>query len=101
MRYGETVTDQVTYHLPAGFTVEGAPRNARFSLPAEAILSISSTPAPGQITITRSLMRAFTFAKPQEYQYLRAFYQKIAASDQQQLVLTASPAAASPAAKGN
>jgi hypothetical protein len=90
MRYSETVTDQVTYHLPAGFTVEGAPRNARISLPAQAILSISSTPAPGQITINRSLARAFTFLKPAEYQDLRAFYQKIAASDQQQLVLTTS-----------
>jgi hypothetical protein len=96
MHYGETVTDQVTYHLPAGFTVEGAPRNTRISWPAQAILNISSTPAPGQITITRSLMRSFTFAKPQEYQNLRAFYQKIAASDQQQLVLSASSEA-----KGN
>ncbi|MGA3371614.1 MAG: DUF3857 and transglutaminase domain-containing protein [Terracidiphilus sp.] len=101
MHYSETVTDQVTYHLPAGFTVEGAPRNARISLPGHAILTISSTPAPGQIAINRSLARAFTILKPAEYQDLRAFYQKMAASDQQQLVLIASPATASPAPKGN
>ena len=38
----------------------------------------------------------FTFAKPEEYQDLRGFYQKIAAADQQQLVLTRTPVA-----KGN
>jgi hypothetical protein len=42
------------------------------------------------------MARAFTFAKPEEYQDLRAFYQKIAAADQQQLVLTAAQVA-----KGN
>jgi hypothetical protein len=50
----------------------------------------------GQITIARRMARAFTFAKPDEYQNLRDFYQKVAASDQQQLVLTAANAA-----KGN
>jgi hypothetical protein len=42
------------------------------------------------------LSRAFTIAKPEEYQDLRAFYQKVAAADQQELVLTRAPAA-----KGN
>jgi hypothetical protein len=44
--------------------------------------------APSQITVVRSLARAFTFVKPEEYLDLRAFYQKVAAADQQQLVLT-------------
>jgi hypothetical protein len=35
-------------------------------------------------------------AKPEEYQALRGFYQKVAAGDQQDLVLDAPPAA-----KGN
>jgi hypothetical protein len=43
------------------------------------------------------LARAFTLAKPLEYQDLRGFYQKVAAADQQQLVLTAAPQAG----KGN
>jgi hypothetical protein len=49
--------------------------------------------AQGQVTIARQLSRAFTIAKPEEYQDLRSFYQKIAAADQQQLVLTTAPAA--------
>ena len=90
MHYGDTVIDQVTYHLPAGFSVEGAPQDSRIAWPDHAILATKAVTAPGQITIARTLWRAFTFAKPEEYQDLRGFYQKVAASDQQQLVLSAS-----------
>ena len=38
---------------------------------------------------------AFTILKPENYRDLRAVYQKVAATDQQQLALTASPAGAS------
>jgi hypothetical protein len=104
MQYGVLVTNQVTYHLPDGFTVEGAPPDAQITWPQHAILSVKSASAPGQITIAHSLARGFTFAKPEEYQDLRGFYQKIAAADQQQLVLTratAAPSPETPAPKGN
>jgi hypothetical protein len=96
MHYGEQVIDQVTYHLPPGFVVEGAPQDAKLSWPKHAILMDKTVSAPGQITITRSLARAFTVAKPEEYQDLRGFYQKVAAADQAQLVLAAAPAARKP-----
>jgi hypothetical protein len=92
MHYGEIVTDQITYHLPAGMTVEGAPAEAKISWPQQAVLLTKTVPAPGQIVVARSLARAFTFAKPEEYQEMRGFYQKIATTDQQQLVLAASAA---------
>jgi hypothetical protein len=92
MHYGEVVNDQVTYHLPAGFSVEGAPQDAKISWQGHALLINKTVSAPGQITISRMLARAFTLAKPEEYQELRGFYQKVAAADQQQLVLTAAPA---------
>ena len=97
MHYGDLVTDQVTYHLPAGFTVEGASQDNKISWPQHAILTVKSVSAPGQITIAHSLASAFTFAKPEEYQDLRGFYQKVAGSDQAQLVLTRSTAAPAPA----
>jgi hypothetical protein len=96
MHYGDMVTDQVVYNLPPGFSIEGAPQDTRLSWPAHAALSTKSLPAGGKITIVRQLARDFTTAKPEEYQDLRGFYQKVVASDQQQLVLTSSPAA-----KGN
>lgn len=97
MRYGDMVTDEVTYHLPAGFTVEGAPKDDKIVWPQHANFIIKTVPAPGQITIARALASGFTFAKPEEYNDLRGFYQKVAAADQQQLVLTTAP----PAPKGN
>jgi hypothetical protein len=96
MHYGDLVVDQVTYHLPAGFSVEGAPQDAKITWPEHAILATKTAPSPGQLVIARSLARAFTLAKPEEYKDLRGFYQKVADSDQQQLVLTALPTA-----KGN
>jgi hypothetical protein len=96
MHYDDQVSDQIVYHLPANLTVEGAPQDSKIPWTGHAVYATKSVAAPGQITIVRQLSRAFTFAKPDEYQDLRAFYQKVAAADQQQLVLTASPAA-----KGN
>jgi hypothetical protein len=106
MHYGDVVTDQVVYHLPGGFTVEGAPQDNKISWPQHALLTVKSVSAPGQITIARALASAFTFAKPEEYQDLRGFYQKVAAADQAQLVLTKSPdvlpaPTMPPAPKGN
>lgn len=101
MHYGRRVTDQVTYHLPDGMTVEGAPQDANVSWPGHAVFIAKSLTKPGLIVIGQTLSEAFTFAKPEEYQDLRGFYQKVAAADQEQLVLTLSAAAgtaASPSA---
>jgi len=99
MHYGDHEMDEITYHLPNGVTVEGAPQDANISWPGHALFIVKSKTAPDRIIIADSLARAFTEAKPEEYQDLRGFYQKVAAADQQQLVLTTSSAA--PAAKGN
>jgi hypothetical protein len=58
-----------------------------------------SVTQPGQITIGQTLSVAFTLAKPEEYQDLRGFYQKVEAAYQAQLVLSASPT--TPVGKGN
>jgi len=89
MHYAERVTDQITYRLPDGLAVEGAPADANFSWPAHALFVAKSQTQPRQITIAQTLTRAFTIVKPEEYQDLRGFYQKVAAADQAQLVLTA------------
>jgi hypothetical protein len=93
MHYGETIIDQVAYHLPAGLTVEGAPEDANISWPQHTVFNTKTTVALGQVTVVRKLYRNFTFAKPEDYQDLRGFYQKVAASDQRELVLTTAPAA--------
>jgi hypothetical protein len=91
MQYGEVVTDQVAYHLPAGLVVEGAPQDAQIPWAQHANFVTKAASSSGQVTIARSFARGFSILKPEEYKDLRGFYQKIAVSDQQQLVLTNSP----------
>ena len=91
MHFPERVIDQVTYDLPPGVTVEGAPENATVPWQPHAVYVVKTTTAPGQITIERDLFRGFDLLKPNEYQDLRGFYQKVASGDQQELVLHAAP----------
>ena len=98
MHYGERVVEQDNYHLPAGLVVEATPADSNIPWTGHAAyLSKSVTSTSGQVIVARTLARGFTEAKPEEYQDLRNFYQKVATADQQQIVLTAAPAAA----KGN
>jgi hypothetical protein len=102
MHYAERVTDDVTYHLPAGMTVEGAPQDASVPWQGHAVFILKSKPDTGQIEIVSTLARAFSEAKPEEYQDLRGFFQKVAAAEQAQLVLKIAPEApAAPVGKSN
>ncbi len=103
MHYGDRVTDDVTWHLPSGMAVEGAPQDTSVSWQGHALFLIKSKAGTNQIEIVNSLARGFTMAKPEEYQDLRGFYQKVDAAEQAQLVLTIvpAPAASTPAGKGN
>jgi len=97
MRYGDRADDKITLHLPDGMTVEGAPQDDKISWPGKAVFAVKTASSAGQIVVTDTLARAFSTLKPEEYQDLRGFYQKLAAAGQQQIVLTRAPAAA----KGN
>ena len=91
MHYAEETTDEVTYHLPAGYAVEGAPQDVKNNWQGHAAYILSSKAAAGQITVDRVLARGFDLAKANEYQDLRGFYQKVAAADESELVLTPEP----------
>jgi len=97
MQYAEQITDQVVYHLPPGLQVESAPQAGKIPWERHAVLLVNSKAEPGRVIIGRTFARAFTFATTDEYQALRDFYRKVAAADQQQLVLTrtTTPAASS------
>jgi Domain of Unknown Function with PDB structure (DUF3857) len=90
MHYAERVSDQIVYHLPAGFDVEGMPQDTKIPWEGHAVLVTRSKVDPQQVTIARQFVRAFTFVKPEEYKDLRGFYQKVAAADQQEIVLESS-----------
>ena len=97
MHYGDQVTDQIVYHLPANMSVEGAPQDTKISWQGHAVMATKTASAPSQITLARVFARGFSSAKPEDYQDLRGFYQKVAAADQAQLVLAKTP----PVQKGN
>lgn len=89
LHFAEQVIDDVVYHLPAGYAVESAPQPAQLPWPDHAALVVKTTPAAGTIDVKHIFARAFVVLDAKEYPALRNYYQKIAATDQQQLVLTA------------
>jgi hypothetical protein len=91
MHYAEQVTEQLTYDLPSGVTEEGAPQDTKVSWEGHTVYIVKTKSDTGQITVARVLARAFDLAKPEDYQDLRGFYQKVAAADQGQLVLNIPP----------
>ena len=89
MHYAEAVIDRVIYHAPSGYTVETAPPASSVPWQGHAVLQIKESTAGSDVTINRTFARAFTVLQANEYGALRDFYQKVAAADQQQLVLAA------------
>ena len=87
MRYADQVQDRIEYHLPEGLKVEGAPADNVIAWKPNAVLEVKVTQAPGQVTVMRTFSRGFTLLKADQYQDLRGFYQKVAASDQQLMSL--------------
>ena len=102
MHYAELVDDEISFNLPEGVTVEGAPQDTQVPWKGHAVYVLKTATKPGHVTVVRQLVRAFDAVKPEEYQDLRGFYQKVGAADRQSLVLavSATPARAAPA-KGN
>jgi hypothetical protein len=90
MKYTELVQDQVTYHLPDGFTVESAPKDTMIPWPGHAGLQLKTVEEKNDVKLNRSLVRGFSMIAASDYSALRDFYQKMATSDQEPLVLTMS-----------
>ncbi|MGH9563192.1 MAG: hypothetical protein ACRD3S_17195 [Terracidiphilus sp.] len=90
-------TEDVTYHLPPGYTVESAPHTADVTWPGNALLRINSAPTKDSLEVGRVFARNFTLLAPEDYNNLHDFYLKLAAADQQQIVLLR----AATTAKGN
>ena len=94
LHYPERVVDDVTYHLPAGFTVESAPQSTTIPWASAAQLRVASKANADSVEVARSLAYNYTLLEPKEYKDLHDFYQKVATADQQQLVLTRAAQAA-------
>jgi hypothetical protein len=96
VHYPTLEQDEVTYHLPSGFNIESTPQDANTVWPDHAMLNIHSNVKDGSVTVLHTLAYNFTLLNQSNYSSLHDFYLKVAAADQQQLVL-----ARAPLAKGN
>ena len=90
VHYASMNVDDVIYRLPPGFAVESAPQTADLTWPDRAMLRITTTAKQGSVEVKRSLAHNYTLLDAKEYNDLHGFYQKVAAADQQQVVLTRS-----------
>jgi hypothetical protein len=96
VHYAKMEQDEVTYHLPADFTVESAPQAGRTAWPQHAEMKIASKVDGDSVMVDRSMAYNYVMLDSKDYESLRGFYQKIATADQQPLVLIHNQAA-----KGN
>lgn len=96
VHYAKTEQDEVTYHLPPGYTLESPPQPADATWPNHAALKIKFDNDANTTSVTRTLVYSYALLAPADYPDLHDFYQKVATADQQQLVLTHQVAA-----KGN
>lgn len=87
VHYAMMEADDVTYHLPSGYAVESAPATSDVTWPGSAILRIGSVAKGDSLEVARAFGRNFTLLKPETYKDLHDFYLKLAAADQQQIVL--------------
>jgi len=94
MHFAQVIRDEVTYTLPASFSVESLPPDAVIPWASHAAFATKSKADKQTVQMTRSLAEAFTFLDPKDYPELRSFYQKAATTDQQPLVLVRSAVAA-------
>jgi hypothetical protein len=62
--------------------------------PDHAALVVKTAPGAGTVEIKHIFARAFVLLEAKEYPKLRDYYQKIASSDQEQLVLASGGTAA-------
>ena len=97
VHYPKLDQEDVTYSLPAGFTVESAPQAANVGWPDHAMMKIKTTAGENSVEVERLLAYNYTILDPKDYGNLHDFYQKASAADQQQIVLTRGTATA----KGN
>ncbi len=92
LHYAKLEQDDVTVHLPPGYSVESVPQSPDVTWPNYAMLRIHAAAKDGSVEVVRAFARNFCLLYAKDYNNLHDFYQKVATADQQQLVLTRTPA---------
>ena len=88
VHYSKMVQDDVTYHLPDGYTIDSIPPKATTTWTGHAQLKVSSQSTAKSVQVLRTLAYNYTLLGAKDYPDLHDFYQKVATADQQQIVLS-------------
>jgi hypothetical protein len=88
MHFPRVEEDNVTYHLPSGYTLETPPTNASSGWGGHALMDTTFKTTGDSVNALRSFIYIFTVLEPGEYKDLHGFFLKVATADQTQLVLT-------------
>ena len=80
--------DDVTYHVPTGYTFESIPPATDLAWPVNAIFRIRSVAKGNVAEVARAFAYNYSVLDAKAYNDLRDLYLKIATADQQQIVLT-------------
>jgi len=87
LHYAIAERDEVTYHLPANFTLSSKPVPADVDWTGHASMHTRFVQKENDLVATRSFVRSSVVLEASEYSGLRSIYQRIASADQQQIVL--------------
>jgi hypothetical protein len=88
MHYPRVEEDDVTYHLPPGYTLESPPANASAGWAGHALMDTTFKTTSDSVNALRSFVYIFTVLDPSEYPDLHNFFLKVVTADQTRLVLT-------------
>jgi len=88
LHYATMERDEVTYHFPPGVKADDLPAARNIEWDNRIGLTIEVKPADGAVTVKRMFVRTSALLDPSYYNNLRAIYQQISSSDQQQMVLS-------------
>jgi hypothetical protein len=87
LQYASQVQDSVTVGFPKNFAVESVPKDANIPFPNNALYAAQYTVKDNTYTLMRRFILANFLYQPGDYVNLKDFYQKMAAQDQEQMVL--------------
>ena len=101
LHYPSQTQDAVRFTLPPALTVESAPAAAKEAIPNVAGFETASKAGPGSITFFRNVVIGKAMFPVTDYPALHDFYGKLAAKDQETLVLTRAAASGGASMNGD
>jgi hypothetical protein len=85
--YPQLMQDAMRVNVPAGFSVEAVPAEAKISLPGQEVYSFVATEDAKGFTARRDYIQNELIVMPKDYDGLRKYYSQVESKDQESVVL--------------